>query len=54
MQAQEGAKSRATHRNHPLLSNALAVASGLFKYSLKTFGPFTHSSPVSQCHPAGV
>ena len=47
----EAQRKSSTHLNHPSLSNALAVASGLFKYSLKTFGPFTQSSPVSQCDP---
>lgn len=39
-------RQRSTHLNHPSLSNALTVASGLFRYSLKTAGPFTQSSPV--------
>lgn len=32
--------------NHPSLSKASFVASALLRYSLKTPGPFTRSSPV--------
>ncbi len=46
MPPETGVLSEIAYLNHPSLSNALAVASGLFRYSLKTFGPFTHSSPV--------